>query len=70
MGGCAFEVTEDDIITVAGRYDVDIDETSAAEILDELDLSAVECAALYGNCMDEQIGHAHHEIADQMGWLD
>lgn len=62
----AFQITEDDIVTVASRMELSVDEDQAAEILALLDLDAVEDAALAGTEMEEQVGYAYEEIERQL----
>ena len=62
----AYEVMEEDVITVARANGLDIDDESSSDILDTLDHVAIEKAALFGDSMEDQTAYAYEEIERQL----
>lgn len=61
----AFEVTIDDIQIVFAKHNILLSDQEASEVLDALDLDAVESAALIYDDMNDQTDAAHREIEKQ-----
>lgn len=61
----AFEITLDDIQIVFANHNISLSDQEAAEVLDVLDLDAVESAALIYDDMNDQTDAAHREIEKQ-----
>lgn len=65
----AFEISEDDIIAVAARRGVEMDDAQASRWFDELDHGLIEVAALRADDMDEQTELAFDAIDSQLDEL-
>jgi sporulation-control protein spo0M len=62
----AWETTDQDIVNVMGNHDHDITDERAQEILEKIDITAVEGAALRGDEMEQQTHYAYGEIERQL----
>lgn len=62
----AFQISEDDVMTVLYGMGRRCDEETAARILAVIDAAAVEKAALYGDDLVQQTEYAHEEIGRQL----
>lgn len=62
----AWEVTDEDVRTVLDRMGMSSDEGMVERVLSNLDMDAVEKAALHGDDMSDQIDYAYVEIEDQI----
>lgn len=65
----AFGISEDDIIAVAMRRGVDMDDSQASEWFEKLDHGLIEVAALQADDMDEQTNLAFEAIDSQLDEL-
>lgn len=64
--GYAFEITASDIFVVLSTAGIDRTYEQCEEILELLDASEVEDAALNGRDVEEQTAFAHEEILRQL----
>lgn len=64
--GFAFGISEDDIIAVAERNGVEIDDAVASKWIVLLDMKKVENAALMGHDLEDQTEGAYIEIERQL----
>jgi ribosomal protein L12E/L44/L45/RPP1/RPP2 len=62
----AWETTEDDVETVLKAHGIQVSSTRLTRIHDELDMGAIEAAALCGDDMDEQTNYAYQDMEDQL----
>ena len=67
----AFDISEEDIIAAAKEHiGNDLSFIEAEALMDKLDRSRIEKAALYGNDLETQTAYAVEAIADQLRELN
>ena len=62
----AWETTDEDVINVVREMGYVANEHAVKHILDNIDHTEIEKAALHGNDMDEQTRYAYDEIKRQI----
>jgi hypothetical protein len=66
MCNTAFEITSEDVQTVATQHGVELTDEQAEGILDQLDLDAIVKGLLHYCDMDEQTTSAYDDIEDHL----
>lgn len=61
-----YEVTSDDIITVASRLGKDLTVDQAFDIMDELDFSEIERVVKYNVSLEDQTNAVYSELEKQL----